>query len=1135
MRLFGLRIFLCVVAVVSLTAAASAAPTRSLTSQVEFAASDLSIERVGAFDSVRLPGTVTTVQEGHPELPLKLVRFVLPEGTTAAHAQAFVRSSVELDGNYTIRPRQPEVPLSRPELARWVDPDERVYSMETVYPSRPCILLGTGNMSGHTIATVAVFPVQYLPAEGRLVVNEEIEIRLSLTDAPAGRARAPIARSLSSEEAIDQRLAALVVNADDVPPPSGALGPRTGTVDYLIITGASYTSTFQELADWKSQKGLSTEVVSTSWIYGSYDGVDNAEKVRNCVIDYYENFGTMWVLLGGDTTIVPARIVFAMNTDAGNDEIRCDLYYADVDGTWNDDGDGRWGEVNQDNIDMYADLFVGRAPVDNVTEAARFVGKVLTYEGAPGGDTLHGDYQRRMLFLAEVLWSEPWTDGGVCKNMIDDESVPEQFDPITKLYQTNGQLTRSRTLLELNAGQNIVNHNGHAYYNVMSIGSSALYNSHMDGLTNGPRYGIWYSIGCWPAAIDYNCIAEHWVNAPNGGGVAFVGNSRFGWGSPGNPGNGTSDVFDREFFHQLFNEGLEHIGMTNAAHKDAYVELARASGYHRYCLYELNLLGDPEMRIWTEEPVTASANHPITVPLEEHPFVVAVSRDGAPVAGADVFLSGTDVNAAATTNEDGIAILFPSPTVEGELLLVVTGQGIRPYTASVTAMNGPSELTPPDAVANLNVADPFDLGSMIRLDWTGYAAPADFAHYKVYRDVTPFDDVVGMVPIETGLLLPDATVWEDTSVENGQSYYYAVTAVDVADNELATVSSRGPIASSVNSKILVWDADDGDTPFDGIGDDFAEGDGTERPWVEALDSIGELYTITGTLPPDLSPFDIVIYLGGVLNFGIPEANAPMTETDIVALTAFIDAGGSVYAEEPNFGGAYFINGSPAGVELWSRFHATYAMGCNRETGNVEYLDGEPGTPTEGMSFDYDYLGGADHFVALVTPDGVEGSYPLWSDQAVNGRGSVYVDPIGGGRLYMVPVLLGGVADGVSPSTRLEYVTRILDEAGLVGTTGVADGAVAGRNWLAQNAPNPFNPSTSIRYSVGREGAHVTLAIYDVSGRLVTKLVDAPTAAGEQMILWDGRNAHGRQVGSGIYFSRLSVDTWTATRKMVLLK
>ena len=101
-------------------------------------------------------------------------------------------------------------------------------------------------------------------------------------------------------------------------------------------------------------------------------------------------------------------------------------------------------------------------------------------------------------------------------------------------------------------------------------------------------------------------------------------------------------------------------------------------------------------------------------------------------------------------------------------------------------------------------------------------------------------------------------------------------------------------------------------------------------------------------------------------------------------------------------------------------------------------------------------------------------------------------------------------------------------------TDVADGAVPARYALYAAAPNPFNPRTTIRFDLPRTGA-VTLAVYDVSGRKVRTLVDGPVGAGARAITWDGKDAAGHDVGSGIYLYRLETDRFRQTRKMALLK
>jgi hypothetical protein len=90
-------------------------------------------------------------------------------------------------------------------------------------------------------------------------------------------------------------------------------------------------------------------------------------------------------------------------------------------------------------------------------------------------------------------------------------------------------------------------------------------------------------------------------------------------------------------------------------------------------------------------------------------------------------------------------------------------------------------------------------------------------------------------------------------------------------------------------------------------------------------------------------------------------------------------------------------------------------------------------------------------------------------------------------------------------------------------------------FLANNYPNPFNPVTTITYSIDRS-SHVTLRIYDVSGRLVRTLVNEMQEPGRRYtVTWDGRNSFGRNVSSGIYFCRLTTEARTSTRKMVLMR
>jgi hypothetical protein len=88
--------------------------------------------------------------------------------------------------------------------------------------------------------------------------------------------------------------------------------------------------------------------------------------------------------------------------------------------------------------------------------------------------------------------------------------------------------------------------------------------------------------------------------------------------------------------------------------------------------------------------------------------------------------------------------------------------------------------------------------------------------------------------------------------------------------------------------------------------------------------------------------------------------------------------------------------------------------------------------------------------------------------------------------------------------------------------------------LRQNVPNPFNPSTALSFAVPVR-SRVRLRVFDLSGRLVTTLVDSMKDPGWHQAVWEGTNAQGSSVASGVYFCRLEAGGYVASKKVVVLK
>jgi hypothetical protein len=124
---------------------------------------------------------------------------------------------------------------------------------------------------------------------------------------------------------------------------------------------------------------------------------------------------------------------------------------------------------------------------------------------------------------------------------------------------------------------------------------------------------------------------------------------------------------------------------------------------------------------------------------------------------------------------------------------------------------------------------------------------------------------------------------------------------------------------------------------------------------------------------------------------------------------------------------------------------------------------------------------------------------------------------------------------IDPGTKYRYRVDVVDGGGgrtLFETETIETPNIALE--LHQNSPNPFNPTTTISFVLPAKD-HVKLEIFDVSGKLVTTLLDRPLDAGYKECVWDGTDATGSGASTGVYFCRLSVGKRSLTGKMILVK
>jgi len=198
-----------------------------------------------------------------------------------------------------------------------------------------------------------------------------------------------VARAAGRIEPADTGNPAPATGSSAGPGDTGKPAPADGPAGMVIVTDETLVSPFNRLADAHGRNGLVTRVRTLQSIRDAYPaGRDDAERIRMFLEDARANWGIEFALMGGDEPLIPMRRAFIDQLGIPFPDtvisLPTDQYYACLDGNWNADGDGRWGELPNpatgdpgDDADAIPELCVGRAPVTDVKQAQNFVDKTI--------------------------------------------------------------------------------------------------------------------------------------------------------------------------------------------------------------------------------------------------------------------------------------------------------------------------------------------------------------------------------------------------------------------------------------------------------------------------------------------------------------------------------------------------------------------------------------------------------------------------------------------------------------------------------------------------------------------------------------------------------------------------------------
>ncbi len=505
-------------------------------------------------------------------------------------------------------------------------------------------------------------------------------------------------------------------------------------IEMLIISpNENFSAELNRLMEWKNEKGVKTVILDD---FSLYEGVDKAEKIRNMIKTYYEKENIQWVLLAGDAQddLIPIREVYnpdviryqpSTRESVGGENYKpTDLYYADLTGSWDSDGDGNWGEAPQDNsfgldeISWIPEVYVGRFPANDVNELGIMVNKTLKYEIDP----FIGPWLNKMLLAGAISGLTPSVeDEAVLMSYISSNYVQNEMD-FTHLHRTvspydppvppapNRQegLTKENIFDEMNLGYSTAIIGSHGYFlNFQdSYGGNILTLQQVNALTNTNMPFLFYGDACTTSSYDINdnSIGEALIKKDNAGAIGVIGSLRVSWYfeedySLAALNRGNAKLFWKEFFeNKKFQQGRALYDSKVAYINSDYYKIGSQIGdkiiqgstiydYERKNLLTYNLLGDPEVDIYTNIPQNAS--NPFNMSIYEGQLISVIIKDinGKIIPRARVHLESSDGKDYTEYADENGLLKLQLLTQENETYNVtITGHNLKRSSFNFTTI-----------------------------------------------------------------------------------------------------------------------------------------------------------------------------------------------------------------------------------------------------------------------------------------------------------------------------------------------------------------------------------------------------------------------------------------------------------------
>lgn len=594
---------------------------------------------------------VLSQEKGAPALPLFHQTIQLPEKGNPQIEITF--DGITVFDHVIVAP-------SKGVLKRNINPGSTPYSFGSAYtnnafyPSNIATLKTPFIWRSMRGAVIEVSPYQYNPVTKQLIVYRNIQIKVNTNTQIAGENEL----NGQTDPVMKATQYKLVLN-----PKKEKYTPMEESGSMLVIADPALMDEVTPLVNWKNQKGIRTQLISTATA-GTSD-----VAIHSYIQNYYSTHPELvYVLLVGDHDEIPAH-TYGMSA---GENLFSDSYY---------------GQMTAG--DYYPELFVGRFS-GTETDVTTMVTRTLEYEKNP----MVGDWMEKAIGLG--------SDEG---NGIGDDGEPDWqhlrnirtvlmgygYSEVSEFYDgshggedASGNPNSGIILPVVNDGIGLFNYTGHGDVNVCVTGN--FQSSHINQATNNGKYPFVISVACNNGTFTSGtCISETWTRATNNGtpsgAIAAAGSSiLMAWAQPMQTQDEMAEIIAESYPENQKTTlgGLFYNSQLSMLEK-------YPSGSGEEVMQTWVLFGDPSAQFRNKQTMPISVIHTENVPMNATSIAVTCDVEGALVA-----VSQNNVLLGSAISSGGTAVItLPALASNDYLIVTATKQNYATYQHAVQVANGP--------------------------------------------------------------------------------------------------------------------------------------------------------------------------------------------------------------------------------------------------------------------------------------------------------------------------------------------------------------------------------------------------------------------------------------------------------------